>query len=1645
MIEESENCEDNISANLEQSKLPDTISHTTIPSQSTIKNTTKEQKFALRNAKKRGHDAGMRGFPLATQEVLMLRNGYTQEQALVYIASYKEATDKIPPEELALRNALQRAKTEGSNTFYRGARLESEQAIMERKGYTQAQAQAFIDAYHLAESKGILQLTQNNNNAHTYIAEHKNVSDSMSLTELELYGALLKAKSAGKNAGYKGYNSTSQEELMNRNGYTQEQAQAYIDAYQKSKRYKALQTAQNKGNDEMNPNEDISTQASSEISDHGTELLSIEEEIEPIDQNTSAEREKALENAKKQGCNAALRGHLLTSNKVRMAENGDELARAYITGYKSIVDLLSPEGLLLRRTKAVWRDAGFRGTPPPSYQELKKINYTQEQAQAYIHAYLKVKKKSSEEQVIEAFFPQASSQNSYSKQVIHIIDDEIEPLEETINVNSKEEKVKLRRARKAGLDAGKNGYSLAFKEDLMKRNGYTQEQALAYIAAYNESSNGISPAELELRKALRNAKAAGGDAGYRGKPFASEQQLREMKGYTREQALAYIDAYHKAYPTRILQVGQKNKYEVQAKKDISPQESPQISDVSFGEIEPLDKEHEKALENIKESGRIAASEGFALSSKEALMAKYHYTQDQALAYIAAYEEMSDSIHPDVLALQKAKTSGVEASYRGHRLESERNLMAWNGYTQAQAQVYIEAYTKSQAAMASINDYIEESEDPIDEEIEPLEKAELMLAKKRGYVAGISGYSLAPEETLMKRNGYTQKQALAYIAAYKTISTTSAISLQGGIAEKYIDKPLPKLPAPPRTGEFITYEYNNQIQLIPLLKVTSSKAIRKPIKIKTDEIQATLHTAFGELNSSDQAIFVFAGRKEAALVPTVAFPTRCILVLTQAEYDVLNQDEKIDSTMDILILERISSSTHGDFTQLGLLTARRIGVFLTAEYFGLNHCMVMDDNLTKIDYKAPSVTNSINSFYEALQQKLGNKGCISIATHSLVRKTREKELGSKLFLFNMNVIRQHLPELKDLFLLLPSASQANIPLEDYYTQTVLESILQPFAKGYEVQSRELAVLHRSPKNRNACAKLGMRAGVFTPPENFKNLTLQQAVWLEEALNALNKFIDQRIESYKEKAKKLSEANLGQVHAVAHSIFTAESASSSHSSHSHQERQIDFVSHYKSILKNFEDKKNILRHYQVAAINTIAHHNTFNCSFLNATGCGKSMILYQLAANAYAALNTGEYVVVITPQKELTHQLYEDFIDYYEKFEEARFSMNRIITISSHPQSCSIKLLERNHSLSNQKTILIFCLESFIEFYKIQAFKEGIRLALFDEFHDYPKNIRSFVEQQPKDSLLIGCSATLPVDNALSAPIYTYNFTQAITEGFLAPIIVDGLGTNYSREKVDELINCLPTLLQSQFHPGFEDTSTLSTTKDIVYLPNIKDCEKAANILRNANIPCYIVNSKNPDYRNELKTFLASKSGVVFAVHMLRFGFNDVDLGAVIIAQNLTNSNDPNHLNLLMQMIGRPLRKKGDKMAYVITFDDTKALIDKFIKDVPHTLSASIDYLSQNNSYYLDDRLQRWLVVESEDLPKNIQASFVVRTSDDYAKRRYQFDDRDSLQVFSDKIKDSVKKDEVFVRKYVNQSNCFTVGMKRKVEIKKDYFNQRKFGR
>ncbi|MCS5711489.1 DEAD/DEAH box helicase family protein [Candidatus Berkiella aquae] len=863
---------------------------------------------------------------------------------------------------------------------------------------------------------------------------------------------------------------------------------------------------------------------------------------------------------------------------------------------------------------------------------------------------------------------------------------------------------------------------------------------------------------------------------------------------------------------------------------------------------------------------------------------------------------------------------------------------------------------------------------------------------------------------------------------RTKGLTSVVkknSPNGHIAEKYLGGVLPQLPEP-IYGQITERLYNHHLTLIELSspRFHRTNRQRQSFAINCPEINAIFYSHQSLPGSHEQVAFIFAGRKEKALLPEV-YTARCILVLTQQEYSSLK--DLVPDDMDVLVLVRINSNTHGEYADLSKLTARRIGIFLMAHHWNLNHFVMLDDNIKGINYQIDddaisTIPNHFEKFYTLLLSQLKNQGCVSIATESN-RISAQGQLGSKCFLINMQLIRQQLTSLESVFLLQPPAHEVHKSCEDYYFQILLHVMLE---RGYQVISRDIATLQRSHKEQNSCVNAQIRAEIFTGPRF--PLPPQQQSWLEQTLKMLNQLIEKNINDYQEKQAQIMTIDIGPTHIRAHEESAHQFSDSGTSSFSpplvlkkkqpksatsNASRSITpqvtaaatslpllcsegtetrFIDRFQTLLSTWQDNDGLLYDYQVKAIKAVGQQNSpFSCLEIP-TGCGKSIIQYRLASLAFSLLDREELVMVVSPQIQLTRQLYESFLEGYKIFNETQFDNTRIITVSSDNQSCSLRLLAENKKFHKEKHIVIICLESFERFHQLfpEQMRQRVRLVLLDECHDYPNAVEKLPTLGLQDTLVVGCSATLLSNTALGKPIFTYPIAQAIQEGRLAPVIVDSLGVNYSKENVKKLIQCLPLILQHQPHPGFKETETLASTKTMVFLPKRSDCNKAYDVLSKANIPCFIIHSENEECKADLKRFVQqTRYGVVLCVRMLFLGFNDLNIGTVIIAQNKTKAKKQKHVNAIKQMFGRAIRKNNDKIAYVLTFENTKKkIIDPILAEVAHTYPASSDYLAANNAYRFDRETQTWKVDDADEVQDVSQIVFRIEASNDYEKRRLE---------------------------------------------------------
>lgn len=815
----------------------------------------------------------------------------------------------------------------------------------------------------------------------------------------------------------------------------------------------------------------------------------------------------------------------------------------------------------------------------------------------------------------------------------------------------------------------------------------------------------------------------------------------------------------------------------------------------------------------------------------------------------------------------------------------------------------------------------------------------------------------------------------------------------GISQKYLDGRLPALPKPMySTSVKHHYEQSHVLEPISTCKVLSQKEL-EPTKyeLAIPGIHLSFYTFGKAIDQNDKVTFIGAKRKENALFPQ-AQKTRVVFVFTLDEYQEIKSS--LPQHVDVLVIHKLESKTHGIYTKLDAITCRRLAIFIFAHYYNLNKFIMMDDNIRLVQFNEYSNNNvgqnGWDDVFRVISNKMGDLPCVSVKTSS-VKEIKAGELGSKLFMIDMSAIKTKMPLIINLFLLFPFAKDSQQWGEDYYFQLMLHEMFKNESAGYHILDENDICLTRSRKHTNAFAKTGAKASYFRLPVNLlaQGFTDEQLVWLRNTYVALNSNIEKNKKQYEKMKEKTANADLTALHASANGtevqtegelLFSLAEAD-------------DFSTSFKKCLSSLEFVPGFFRPYQARAFEAVCRSDNQHGRILLPTASGKTFIQCQLAQVAFHTANDHEQVVIVTPTIDLVNQFYKDFIEFNALASVANGTTvvpnHLIIKISSDQQSCHLTTLQSNNHISNEKTIYIFCLDSFLKLlHEKPDFLENIPLLLFDEYHDYHKSLQAnWKTLRQYSNLILGFTATPPEHDEFRT-IFRYTRAEGTHDGFLSPVIADSLGVDFSEENVLSLIECLPKILHTQIHPGFQKTTTLATARGIIYLPSIDHCEEAKSVLTKNGITSYAIHSRNPHHKKELDQFLDNDEtpGVLLACRMLRFGYNDKKLSFIIIGQNITLSYE--HQVLIEQLIGRIMRKLDDKIGYVLAFDNVvRQSIMPLLTDQKINMPIATDYLAEENTYYKENN--EWHAKDgflSENMPVTFKLNSLKHQSEQTLKRQ-----------------------------------------------------------
>lgn len=819
---------------------------------------------------------------------------------------------------------------------------------------------------------------------------------------------------------------------------------------------------------------------------------------------------------------------------------------------------------------------------------------------------------------------------------------------------------------------------------------------------------------------------------------------------------------------------------------------------------------------------------------------------------------------------------------------------------------------------------------------------------------------------------------------------------GGIDDKYLGDTLPQLPESENeaTNESNNINYSQIYRLTPLKSFFNQEKQPLPqiLKIDMPEFKGLLLTHRKFPTSQERVTFIIAGRKEEALIP-LPKKERCVLVLCEKEYIVLK--DKLIPYFDVLLIHTIQSESHGVYTRLELPSCRRLAVFLAAHYFNLDTFLMIDDNIQVVKFESSEI--KWNGFFNLLRSQMGKFLCVSVKTESN-KVAKQGKLGSKIFMINMQELKKHISKRKDLFILFPFAKNQDYWGEDYYMQVALYTLMQKVSQGYHVLDEKIACLIRSNKNKNAFAAIGKRAKLFDLPSqnDMQGLSDKFKACVENTLMTMNNLIQDNINRYNINKALIEDANLLKNHALANGIHPTEAKTELIFNEGK-----NFFERLKNAIKKISFISSVFREYQIKAIKNITDLNSLCAKLILATGSGKTYLQCELLRIAYHCMAQGEHLALVTPHIDLVNQFYRDFIEFNEKTTTDNLNLavppEAVLKVCSHRESCSVKTLLMNKEIANQRSIMIFCVDSLDKYLnESDHFIHNVPMFLLDEFHYYPSTVQNLISKSVR-SLILGSSATPPPDTLLAETVFTYTRNQGVREGFLAPVIADSLGIDFSETNVLDLIQCLPLILK-QYHPGFAKTDQLKDSKGVIYLPSIEECNTALEILKDKKIKAYSIHSQNPAHKKELQCFLESdEPGVLLAVKMLRIGFNAKDLAWAIIAQN--PKDDYAGRSDVEQEIGRVMRKMGDKIGYVLCFDNIyKNIVAPMLAKQPVTLPVNPDYLSQDNLYYVGEN-KIWQVLDFDmDEKPPLEPKFRIRSRKiiDFQIQPQSFEENDAFQ-------------------------------------------------
>lgn len=789
-------------------------------------------------------------------------------------------------------------------------------------------------------------------------------------------------------------------------------------------------------------------------------------------------------------------------------------------------------------------------------------------------------------------------------------------------------------------------------------------------------------------------------------------------------------------------------------------------------------------------------------------------------------------------------------------------------------------------------------------------------------------------------------------------------ITGGIANKYLlesNRVISKLPEKIAFGNKKESRSKTHVECIRLLDIIAGYNEQKPpqhhqITIENTNCRLQFFTTNPHVSKSKPCVFIMAGRNSKACFIPPHEDIRVILIFSKN--DITLMPKALPPTIDYMVIEALSSPSHGDFKEedLGLITPRRISAFLFAQYFNLENCIVCDDNISKFNLMEELAPGNSNVFCKYFLSKLNDNLCISIQTASPRNKPyndlQSKQLGSKVFAFNLKAIFQFFKTPESIFYMFLPASCVRWWGEDYFMQIMLGEIAIHLdsVNGFQKLGANYLSLERLAQNKNASKKTLSTAEDYTLNPNvfhngidFSKLGPQIISSIMNAFSNMTKLVEEKIKSTNKYNKYLSSLPNHKIQNIC-----AEANNTEFSLYSSERQNVGIDEAFKMGLEKLKGLTDILYAHQVNALHTLFSSSSRIGHFKMCTGSGKTRI--QIAFAHLCCNAMGLPIFIVVPTQELVEQTYQEFISTQSDFAnllDNALNKQQIIKVSSQLQNLSYKLL--NNSLCKNPNVLIFCEASFKLFVKSNTyFKPAIYI--FDEYHLTKKAIDKLGKLMPNGTQpIFGFSATPIRDDKhlLSKPIYIYSTKNALADKRVTPILTDYFNMFYSMESYDLMLEKVPEILRFSFHPNGK---RLVDNKGIVYVNSIVDANELARTLNANGLSAFSIHSQSND--TLINNFKAQKERcVAIAVRKLRVGFDDPLVNYVINLQAPTNEDS------YIQIIGRVMRILADdphKVGYIVTFQDNCRLSSRIDVDQTELMQVSHIY---RQMHHLNDRFRK----------------------------------------------------------------------------------------